>query len=1363
MAAQTIRWAGMRLTVEGAAEFQKKLKDVNSQLKISQGELNKVTNAFDKNEQNAETLAAKHQHLTESLRLNAEKQASLNMVLEDATNRYGENSSEVLGLKASLAEAEAQQVQLERALRETERAIQGQSWKELGERLEAAGQRMQAVGDKMQSVGKGLSVGVTAPLVGIGVAALAVGGDFQSSMGTIQARTGMAADEVDKLSRSFRDMAVSGDYGTFTAREIAAAYADIAVKGQDASHGTEIMRTAMVLATAVGNDLGATAYFLGNYLLKVGKDASYAEKYINLFAAANQKTGIGLSTLQDYLFRANVTLQSTNTSGTQATAMFGMLYQAGIRGAQAYSGLENAMRSLLTPTADQIEALERLGVARFYENGQLRDGVPFLLDVAHALGELEGAQLSYYNQLLGSTAMGSAFLGGMVDIKHGLPGMIEELYEASEAVDSTGRAFEMAAIQQNGLIGSNQQIRASLEEIMLQISDHLLPHAQSFLGVVNEWIQRFASLDESTQRNVLRFAAFAAAIGPVLTVSGKLVSTVGVITSSFGALSTAVGAAGGAKAALALKFPVITAGLTAANKATLAKTKATAANTTALTAYTSKLTLASVKMKAFAGGMTTKAAGMGLLKVGLTGATAGFIKLTAAMLANPIGLVIAGVAALGAGIAYLIVRTNRVSEAYQEMAEETARLIERQNELAESSANAALQFQQNIQEMQNQNERTRELADSIERLTGKQELSAGEMETLLHQIAELNNSVPGLTLAYDEQTGALNMTVEALQEYLRAAEKRAAIDAQLEERSRLEREATELVREHAEALKQREALEYELANQSPRRRADIGALENAIRDLKEAEQGYTLALEANAEMQESLTQGIDAYAQALAELERTQNEAAEAIDDTTEAMERQTHTVEEWERAQDEAISRLEQSYQRYYRIASNAFSTVSESAAVSVQELTANLQENARAVEEWSKNIAILTERGVDQGLIQQLRDAGPAAAATVRELVNASDYELDALNTAFEDSTRVALESMKRELDPSGVVQSAGELIDKVAESILTNQSMEDALVSQINTAFGSMDETITTIGFDGLGENTVEGYVQGIENKLPDVEAAGRDTGETYSNALKNSLEQNSPSRVTERIGIGAVDGKVKGVKDNLPQVAEIARTLALVFINGVADKITMSQDIDNATRRQIEDMRRVADMAVMNANFESVGFDMASGVARGIDNGGGIVSNAAQNLINNAISAMQAAAQTSSPSRRTMRLADQLGDGLIIRLRAKGEELAKVCKEITEKVIEGLYVDPSQLIANAQDVLQSMKSALPILESNIRYTTKQPPGGHATTSKAPLYFTLNMNNPVVREEKDINKIAKAVIKALKDDLDYESRIGGIALPL
>ena len=66
------------------------------------------------------------------------------------------------------------------------------------------------------------------------------------------------------------------------------------------------------------------------------------------------------------------------------------------------------------------------------------------------------------------------------------------------------------------------------------------------------------------------------------------------------------------------------------------------------------------------------------------------------------------------------------------------------------------------------------------------------MENLHHDLTALNQAIPGLILAFNEQTGELNMTAEALQPYIGLAEKQLEVDIS---RTR----QIELVRERSQA------------------------------------------------------------------------------------------------------------------------------------------------------------------------------------------------------------------------------------------------------------------------------------------------------------------------------------------------------------------------------------------------------------------------------------------------------------------------------------------------------------------------------------------------------------------------------------
>src|SRR5690606_38797793 len=106
---------------------------------------------------------------------------------------------------------------------------------------------------------------------------------------------------------------------------------------------------------------------------------------------------------------------------------------------------------------------------------------------------------------------------------------------------------------------------------------------------------------------------------------------------------------------------------------------------------------------------------------------------------------------------------------------------------------------------------------------------------------------------------------------------------------------------------------------------------------------------------------------------------------------------------------------------------TLSDKAELTVKDMTKNLEENQRIISEWADNIAILAERGVDEGLLDKLREAGPQSAGHVKALVNASDEELQKLNEIFKKGGETATKALAKSLgiDETGVMDAIEHLV--------------------------------------------------------------------------------------------------------------------------------------------------------------------------------------------------------------------------------------------------------------------------------------------------------------------------------------------------
>ena len=352
---------------------------------------------------------------------------------------------------------------------------------------------------------------IGAAMVGIGAASMRVGMDMQSSMGAIQAQTGMATDDVRQLDLVFRDMSLSG---THSATEIAAAYAAVAVATHDVETATDIMSAAMLLANATGNDLGQSAYFLANYLLKVGKDSSYAEKYVNLFTIATQNTGIGLTSLQNYIYRMTPAFEQFGASSETNIAVLSRLYQAGIRGASLYSGMGSIMMEVATNFGVTAEWVEKFGIAQYDANGVARDNIDIMTDLALVMREQMGSSLE--------------------DMGVNIERLNQLVYEQGEEFDMLTHLMEEYGIQANiaAMIAENMtavQAAAWFEFMNLadEIRDEVIPSFERYGAAAEAAEIRTAGLGTGfgilrNSLEVMKLALFDVIESPIGSVLEKL-------------------------------------------------------------------------------------------------------------------------------------------------------------------------------------------------------------------------------------------------------------------------------------------------------------------------------------------------------------------------------------------------------------------------------------------------------------------------------------------------------------------------------------------------------------------------------------------------------------------------------------------------------------------------------------------------------------------------------------------------------------------------------------------------------------------------------------------------------------------------
>ena len=534
------------------------------------------------------------------------------------------------------------------------------------------------------------------------------------------------------------------------------------------------------------------------------------------------------------------------------------------------------------------------------------------------------------------------------------------------------------------------------------------------------------------------------------------------------------------------------------------------------------------------------------------------------------------------------------------------------------------------------------LVKKIDELSFVQKKTASQKKELAAATQMLNNNVSGLNIVYDKATGSINMTADAIRKQIEVTKQSAESEAasqRLVEISKQKLEVEEKIADVKSKLKDAEEKLGESASNSTIK-------EVALQKVRE-EAGKQLSdLEGSLKSLES-------------QYEETSNTAVKSAEASTQAVEdasgRQILTWETLNENQRKLVEDMRSQYEAMKGDVQNAFQAIEQQAVVSVDQMTANLQKNIEAVDKWAGNLETLARRGLDQGLIEQLRQAGPKAAEQTQALVEASDEQLGVLNQKWNEAGDKAKEGFLRGINATGAelapevqamvtaignefrkaLQAAGfnvkgrEIPEKVGEGITSNITAAAQAMSGIAEAakqgFNGVPEEARNSGSQVSGQ-----YAQGIT----DNQGVAQGAGELLKSASLNALNgifgdaQTKGSELGSGLssgvsgGIEAVQGAKAGAVTSVAGMASEGQAKGSEFGGGIASGIGIGQQLAVGAA-SVMNIAISAQFLAMASDGQSKGSQFGSGVGNGISSTQGIVtgaSNALKETVNASVSSL-----------------------------------------------------------------------------------------------------------------------------------------------
>lgn len=388
-----------------------------------------------------------------------------------------------------------------------------------------------AVGKVMQGTGAAMTKYITTPLIGVGVAAAKVGGDFEAQMSRVKAISGATGDTFEQMKQQAIDL---GAKTAFSAKESAAGMENLASAGFSAQEIMKAMPGLLDLAAVSGGDVALASENTATALRGFGLEASEAGHVADVFARAAADTNAEVGDMGEALKYVAPVANSMGISLEETAAAIGIMSDAGIKGSQAGTTLRGALSRLARPTKAMQDTMDNLGVSFYDADGKMK---PLKTQVELLKKAFEGLTPEQQQNAL-VTLYGQESLSGMMALIDKGPDSLGKLTKSLK--DSDGAADDMARTMQDNMNSSIEQMFGAFESAAIVIQKILAPSIRKVADAISGLVEKFVSAPESTQRLVVAIGAIAIAIGPVLYALGMLVKAFQTMKVGLGVLGNGI-------------------------------------------------------------------------------------------------------------------------------------------------------------------------------------------------------------------------------------------------------------------------------------------------------------------------------------------------------------------------------------------------------------------------------------------------------------------------------------------------------------------------------------------------------------------------------------------------------------------------------------------------------------------------------------------------------------------------------------------------------------------------------------------------------------------------------------------------------
>lgn len=374
---------------------------------------------------------------------------------------------------------------------------------------------MKKVGASMSNAGRKMTMAVTLPILGLGVAAVKISADFEKTMNTVGAVTGATGKDFDALREKAKEL---GRTTEWSANQAAEGMKFLGMAGFKTNEILDALPSVLKLATAGEMDLAQSADIVTNMLTGMQMKVTELPHAVDVLSKTFTSANVDLGMLGESFGYAALSASSTKIPFEEVAAMFGLMGNAGLQASRAGTAFRAMVNKIASPSERGAKAIEVLGISFVTAKGDMRSMIDIMSELRETTKDMGSVERKGVFKDIFGVRGGETVLAMLATTDEEFQTMVSSVTEAH------GEATRIQQMKLRGLHGQLTLLKSAAEGFAIAIGE------SGILGAVTELvmkmtplIQKMAQADPEQLQLGLKIAAIAAALGPVLWILGQII------------------------------------------------------------------------------------------------------------------------------------------------------------------------------------------------------------------------------------------------------------------------------------------------------------------------------------------------------------------------------------------------------------------------------------------------------------------------------------------------------------------------------------------------------------------------------------------------------------------------------------------------------------------------------------------------------------------------------------------------------------------------------------------------------------------------------------------------------------------------